>query len=131
MDYKGIKQFNVENRLNDEIFSIIQIDFDHKDIWELMHQAVAFFHKIPEDIEKEDLLERFLQHLASSVWFFGANNNENTYGLRNTIENQEGYFKVDGSQGVYLLEHEVIDGSDDSDYSFKEVSGYEPFTPDW
>lgn len=131
MAYKGKKQFNVENRLNDEIFSIIQIDFDHESIWELMHQAVAFFNKIPEDIEQEDLLERFLQHLASSVWFFGANNKESTYGLRDTISNEEGYFNLDGSQGVYLLQHEVIDGSDDDNYDFKEVSGYIPQIPDW
>jgi len=131
MIYKGKKQFKVEHEYHDEISSIIQIDFEHKDIWELMHQAVAFYNKIPDDIEKEELVEQFLQHLASSVWFFGANNNENTYGIINTIENEEGYFKVDGSQGVHLLSHEVIDASEDSNYTITEVSGHKPFEPDF
>lgn len=129
-EYKGVQQFKVKHQWMDDVECVIEIDFDYPNIFENMKEHYLFYHKLKDENDKVEILNRFLQHIGAAVWFVSASGRYNTYGVRDEVSEMEGYPKLDGTTGIKLMAHEHPEVSN-SDFDIEITQDYEYYEPEF
>ncbi len=125
-NFTGLKQFRVKHTWLEDVEAVIQIDFDRPDIYEQMKVHYEFFHSLDNPDDKEEILEKFLQHIAGGVWFVSASGEYNTQGVRRHVTELEGYPHLDGQTGFWLMSHEHPE-VEDYDFEIEATEGVDYF----
>ena len=119
MNLTGKQKFKVEYNNNDDIYAYIEIDFEHKDIWEIMKESIEFFQSYIIDTN-EELVEDFLAHLTRAIIFHNPNGRLTTIGVIDEMKTAEGYPLLDGSCGITLLNTSNIE-IEDCDFDVRQM----------
>lgn len=132
MEYKGKMQFNVKHSSYEDITCVIEIDFDAELLIENIKETVQFWSGWQDrlDINDGDYVKTFIQQLASNVQWVALKNNYNTFGVRSEFADMEGWFEMDGSKGVTLLQHTTIE-YEDFEFDVHQTSGVEAAKPNY
>lgn len=113
---------------------VVEIDFDykpkrHENITEAMEEVITFFSggrfRLSEN--NGNVLETFLCQLTDYALKIAIGNNYNEYGIINEIGESEGYFPVDGSEGILILsvEQPTFDTRDELNVTEQKPEAYE------
>jgi len=130
MDYKGRMQFQVKNDWND-MEAIIEIDFSHEGIMEKIKNMVEFWSGWEYHVSTNngDYVQAFLKTLAADIQDVALGMNYNTQGVRSAYDDREGWCKMDGTDGIDILQHSTIEWDAD-DFEVEQTSGFKRFEVD-
>ncbi len=129
-DLKGKKTFEV-NYSPTWANITVEIDFDMEfkvgktetmKTTQAIKEMVEFWSGYLErlSLNKGDYLHTFLKSLAHEVFLIQLEGNWNTEGVIDQFENREGWFNMDGSCGINIIDVEGVELSRQGDYDIIE-----------
>jgi len=128
MNYTGKKQFKVTNNWDDDMNCVIEIDFNHPDVVDKIKNMVEFWSGW-EDLlydNDEDYVKAFLKMTGADIQRVALERDYNTQGVRSAYDDREGWYKMDGTDGITILQHSTIEWDED-DFEIEETSGVKKF----
>lgn len=89
----------------DEYEVQIAIDFDFPDVKEKIKEMSLFWggHP-PEEAAFEEHLDFVLRLIAAETYYIKVGKGYNDYGVREEFTDKEGFYPLDGSNGIFLEE---------------------------
>lgn len=119
------QQYKIEHNWYSDIYTIVEIDFDFPRVEDKIRQMVEFWagweHKLK--VNEGDYLKTFLQQVAS--WCWSPRQTYNTWALVGWFNEEEGWFPLDGTHGITILQSETIE-IEDGEFEVSEVQGVKP-----
>lgn len=110
----------------------VEIDFDHVNTYgdqifsmeDFIKMQVDFWdgHKARLNDNKGDYIATYLKQLCQCCLRMGVDNNYNLEGIIRKFENLEGWARMDGRDGIWLLSFENIDLGVQEDYTITNYS---------
>lgn len=124
MEYKGKKQFKVTHNWHNEMSCVIEIDFNQDCVMDKIQEMVEFWSGWENRLSFNDgdYVKTFLKLTASTVQWISISDNYNTWGVRFSFTDREGWYPMDGSHGINILTNSRFEWDDD-DFEVEEVSG--------
>lgn len=131
MDYTGKKSFEIEHEPT--LGSIVlEVDFDYvfdfggkkTSMIEAMTMINDFFTNSEERLDDadDDIVVAFLRMLCHKILIMSIEYNKNCEGIiRLFNEGEEGYCKIDGSQGITLKDLETPSFEDNFDFKVTQL----------
>lgn len=128
MNYTGKQKFTVEHASGGEI--IVEIDFDYqfkpfkpelKSVKEAIVEMVEFWSNWKTDLKENgnDYVKAFLKKLCCKVLCLEVEYQCNEEGIIRKINEEEGYYPIDGSIGIKLISVTGIDFEEQEDYTIE------------
>lgn len=130
-NYKGIQKFRVEHEPTGGEIDV-QIDFDFKyklgdrevTVLECIVEMQSFFTDSEDRLEEADgdVVRAFLKQLCHKVMLMAIEYQRNASGIIRLFDDgEEGYCKMDGSNGIKLLSVDQPDFSYQNDYQIISI----------
>lgn len=102
----------------------VAIDFDFPDVHKKIKDMSMYWSGHPEESAPfEEHLDFFLRVLASDVFYLKTSDNLNNYGVAKSFCEQDGYYPLDGSQGI-LIKSSCFPGIDSDSFAVKWQKEY-------
>lgn len=113
-----------EDGLMDDYEVQVAIDFNFPDVHEKIKNMSMYWSGHPEKSAPfEEHLDFFLRVLASDVFYLKTSNNLNDYGVAKLFCQKDGYYPLDGSQGI-LIKSSFFPGIDSDSFAVKWQKEY-------
>lgn len=130
MEYIGKQKFTVEHACGGEI--TVEIDFDYqfkpfrpevKSVKEAIVEMVEFWANWKTDLKENgnDYVKTFLKKLCYKVLCLEVEYQCNESGIIRKINEEEGYYPIDGSVGIKLISVTGIDFEEQDDYTIETL----------
>lgn len=127
MEYTGKKIFKVVNTNFDfdDCRVKVAVDFGFPKVRDFIKEMSCYWSGCPDESAPfEEHLEFFLQILANRAVHIKMADEYNDYGIQQAFNNEDGYYPLDGSQGIAVLETEFPD-VDSSNFEIRSVNDYD------
>lgn len=124
MKYEGKKQFKVTHGWHQEMSCVVEIYFDFPSTFDRIREMVEFWAGWEKRLSWNhgDYVKTFLQMVGGRVQDMALSEGLDTWCIRSAFAKLEGWYPMDGSEGINILRHSTL-VYDCDDFEVQEVSG--------